>query len=76
MHMQYKDCGLTVGLTEEFLPSVRYSRITENTRNMAPAHSPPQLLSEFPSSFLCLVPLLEVAVLERTEIGRETRFFN
>ena len=27
MHMQYKDCGLTDGLTEEFLPSMRYSRI-------------------------------------------------
>ena len=22
MHMQYKDCGLTVGLSEEFLPSM------------------------------------------------------
>ena len=35
MHMQYKDCGLTVGLSEEFLPSMRYSRITENTGGMA-----------------------------------------
>ena len=29
MHMKYKDCGLTVGLAEEFLPSIRYSRIKE-----------------------------------------------
>ena len=29
MHMQYKNCGLTVGLAEEALPSMRYSRITE-----------------------------------------------
>ena len=26
-----QDCGLTVGLAEEFLPSMRYSIITENT---------------------------------------------
>ena len=31
LYMQYKDCGLTVGLSEEFLPSLRYSRITGNT---------------------------------------------
>ena len=35
MHMKYKDCGLTVGLAEEFLPSMQYSRNTENTGNMA-----------------------------------------
>ena len=35
MHMKYKDCGLTVGLAEEFLPSMRYSRITENIYRMA-----------------------------------------
>ena len=35
MHMQYKDCGQTVGLAEEFLPSMRYSRITETTCSMA-----------------------------------------
>ena len=35
IHIQYKDCGLTVGLAEEFLPSMRYSRITENTGSMA-----------------------------------------
>ena len=29
MHMKYKDCGLTVGLAEEFIPSMRYSRIKE-----------------------------------------------
>ena len=29
MHIKYKDCGLTVGLAEEFLPSMRYSRIKE-----------------------------------------------
>ena len=29
MHMKYKVCGLTVGLAEEFLPSMRYSRIKE-----------------------------------------------
>ena len=29
MHMKYKDCGLTVGLAEEFLPTMRYSRIKE-----------------------------------------------
>ena len=31
MDMQYKDCGLKVGMSEEFLPSLRYSKITENT---------------------------------------------
>ena len=31
MYMQYKDCGLIVDLAEEFIPSLRYSRITENT---------------------------------------------
>ena len=35
MHMQYKDCGLTFGLAEEFLPSMQYSKITENTVSMA-----------------------------------------
>ena len=35
IHIQYKDCGQTVGLSEEFLPSMRYSRITENTGSMA-----------------------------------------
>ena len=35
MHMQYKECGLTIGLAEEFLPSMEYSRITENTSSMA-----------------------------------------
>ena len=35
MDMKYKDCGLTVGLAEEFLQSMRYSRITENIGNMA-----------------------------------------
>ena len=35
MHVQYKDCGLTVGLAEEFLPFMRYSRITEYTFRMA-----------------------------------------
>ena len=29
MHMKCKDCGPTVGLAEEFLPSMRYSRIKE-----------------------------------------------
>ena len=29
MHMKYKDCGLTAGLAEEFLPSMLYSRIKE-----------------------------------------------
>ena len=33
--MQYKDCVLTVGLAEEFLPSMRYSRIMENTCGIA-----------------------------------------
>ena len=27
MHMKYKDCGLTLGLAEELLSSMRYSRI-------------------------------------------------
>ena len=36
-HMQYKDCGLTVGLSEGFLPFMRYSRITGNTGSMAVA---------------------------------------
>ena len=30
-----QDCGLTVDLSEEFLPSLRYSRIAENTDSMA-----------------------------------------
>ena len=34
-------------------------------------HAPPHRLSEFPSSFLCLVLLVEVAVLERSEIERK-----
>ena len=29
MHMKYKDCGLSVGLAEEFLSSMRYSIIKE-----------------------------------------------
>ena len=29
MHMKYKDCGLTVGLAEEFLLSMLYSRNKE-----------------------------------------------
>ena len=33
-------------------------------------HAPPHRLSEFPSSFLCLVLLLEVAVLERSMKNR------
>ena len=33
--MQYKDCVLIDGLAEEFLPSMRYSRITENTCSIA-----------------------------------------
>ena len=37
---------------------------------MVDGHAPPQRLSEFPSSFLCLMLLLEVAVLERSEITR------
>ena len=32
---QYKDCGLTVGLAEESLPSMRHSRIAENTGSIA-----------------------------------------
>ena len=30
MHMQYKDYGLAVCVAEEFLPSMRYSKIAEN----------------------------------------------
>ena len=29
------ECGLTVGLSEEFLPFMRYSRTTGNTSSMA-----------------------------------------
>ena len=34
MHLQYKDCGLTIRLAKEFLPSMRYSKINENTGSM------------------------------------------